>query len=773
MGSSKPSAKALYGEVVISGNITVQKLGESNVASTSNAQLAVWLRDSVFSVPVVSKSGSFSFNLKVGEDYTLVCQKTGYTSKNIKFELKEVHPDLLDKTNNDFDLTLNLIESDFLSEEVLIATQNSEIFWDYSYDGLSYSNKELKRKWSIIDSLAKEYKIALNKLPATTLTDQIAALQESIIWPNGTGPSYDLLVFGDYPLFVGLVQEQKSSKKFSNANLIYASQLGSLKAVSLDVLVLNDQSETLDKEFWADFNPNVLIASQTDNVHAMLKFSLDENASSFILNEPAFGGKGFVLAEPEQSEANAEANDSLQKGTLQLPYDPLRDMGLLVALKNPENVLPLKSTESEVSQRSLGSSSFVDQFVSSELTSSVLQGEKVMVGPKSKIEQKSRIEGLGSLATTRSDRSAANREIGYEAKELQRIAAEENDAQTSRKIKGSNDEYLEPSGEADIATETSFLWVLVLGLIAVLMFLIHRKHRGSRKNTQIEREVGISEKKVHLQMTLLEEKSKEMSDSINYAKRIQLAMLPRLDAIQAHFNQSFVLFEPKDVVAGDFFWMEEFNGLIYFAVADCTGHGVPGAMMSVLCHGALDRALKESNNPSPAELLTLTRKYVIAQIATGEGHLMDGMDVALCAYNKITGELQFSGAQNPLWIASERLIEHPKVLVNKLEFGAGYLHEIKGDKQPVGEFFASSSFTNHSIFLAEGDTIYIFSDGFPDQFGGRRGKKLKNSLFKELIGLVQDQDDLGKQKDFLSEYFINWKGDLEQVDDVCVMGIKL
>ncbi|MDP4763262.1 MAG: hypothetical protein NWR97_06340, partial [Salibacteraceae bacterium] len=251
MGSSKPSAKALYGEVVISGNITVQKLGESNVASTSNAQLAVWLRDSVFSVPVVSKSGSFSFNLKVGEDYTLVCQKTGYTSKNIKFELKEVHPDLLDKTNNDFDLTLNLIESDFLSEEVLIATQNSEIFWDYSYDGLSYSNKELKRKWSIIDSLAKEYKIALNKLPATTLTDQIAALQESIIWPNGTGPSYDLLVFGDYPLFVGLVQEQKSSKKFSNANLIYASQLGSLKADSLDVLILNDQSESLDKEFWA------------------------------------------------------------------------------------------------------------------------------------------------------------------------------------------------------------------------------------------------------------------------------------------------------------------------------------------------------------------------------------------------------------------------------------------------------------------------------------------------------------------------------------------
>jgi serine phosphatase RsbU (regulator of sigma subunit) len=280
-------------------------------------------------------------------------------------------------------------------------------------------------------------------------------------------------------------------------------------------------------------------------------------------------------------------------------------------------------------------------------------------------------------------------------------------------------------------------------------------------------------KKVQLQVTLLEEKSKEMSDSINYAKRIQLATLPKFDAIQAHFNQSFVLFEPKDVVASDFFWMEEYNGLIYFAVADCTGHGVPGAMMSVLCHGALDKAMKESNIPSPAEVLTLTRKYVISQIATGEGHLINGMDVALCAFNKITGELQFSGAQNPLWIASKRLIAHPNVLVNKLEFGLGYLHEIKGDKKPVGEFFASSSFTNHSIFLAEGDTIYIFSDGFPDQCGGRKGKKLENSLFKELIGLVQDQDDLGKQKDFLSEYFINWKGDLEQVDDVCVMGIKL
>jgi hypothetical protein len=495
MGSSKPSAKALYGEVVISGNITVQKLGESNVASTSNAQLAVWLRDSVFSVPVVSKSGSFSFNLKVGEDCTLVFQKTGYTSKNIKFELKEVHPDLIDKTNNDFDLTLNLRESDFLSEEVLIATQNSEIFWDYSYDGLSYSNKELKRKWSIIDSLAKEYKIALNKLAATTLTDQIAALQESIIWPNGTGPSYDLLVFGDYPLFVGLVQVQKSSKKFSNANLIYASQLGSLKAVSLDVLVLNDQLESFDKEFWADFNPNVLIASQMDNVHAMLKFSLDENASSYILNEPAFGGKGFVLAEPEQSLANAEANDSLQKGTLQLPYDPLRDMGLLVALKNPENVLPLKSTESEVSQRSLGSSSFVDQFVSSELTSSVLQAEKVMVSPKGKIDQKSILKSLSSLSTARLKPSATNREIGYETKEFERIASENNDVPTSRKITRSNLENLEPSAEADLASGISFIWVFVLGLIAVLMFLIYRMLRGTRKDAQIEREIWTSEKK--------------------------------------------------------------------------------------------------------------------------------------------------------------------------------------------------------------------------------------------------------------------------------------
>ncbi|MDP4843160.1 MAG: hypothetical protein NWR83_01785, partial [Salibacteraceae bacterium] len=272
-------------------------------------------------------------------------------------------------------------------------------------------------------------------------------------------------------------------------------QLGSLKAVSLDVLVLNDQLESFDKEFWADFNPNVLIASQMDNVHAMLKFSLDENASSYILNEPAFGGKGFVLAEPEQSLANAEANDSLQKGTLQLPYDPLRDMGLLVALKNPENVLPLKSTESEVSQRSLGSSSFVDQFVSSELTSSVLQAEKVMVSPKGKIDQKSILKSLSSLSTARLKPSATNREIGYETKEFERIASENNDVPTSRKITRSNLENLEPSAEADLASGISFIWVFVLGLIAVLMFLIYRMLRGTRKDAQIEREIWTSEKK--------------------------------------------------------------------------------------------------------------------------------------------------------------------------------------------------------------------------------------------------------------------------------------
>lgn len=495
MGSSIPSAKALYGEVEISGNITVQKLGESNVAATSNAQLSVWLRDSVFSVPVVSKSGSFSFNLKVGEDYTLVCQKTGYTTKNIKFELKAVHPDLIDKTNNDFDLTLNLIESDFLSEEVLMATQNSEIFWDDSYNGLSYSNKELKRKWSVIDSIAKEYKIALNMLPTSALTNQIAALRESIIWPNGLGLSYDLLVFGDYPLFVGLVQEQKSSMKFANVNLIYASQLSSLKADSLDVLILNDQSESLDKEFWANFNPNVLIASQTDNVNAMLKFSLDGNAASYILNEPAFGGKGFVLIQTEPSVANSEAYDTVQKGILQLQFDVLRDTGLLVALRNPENVLPLKTAESEVSQRSFVSNSSVNHVASSELTSAGLQAEKVMVSPKGKIDQKSILKSLSSLSTARLKPSFTNREIGYETKEFERIASENNDVPTSRKITRSNLENLEPSAEADLASGISFIWVFVLGLIAVLMFLIYRMLRGTRKDAQIEREIWTSEKK--------------------------------------------------------------------------------------------------------------------------------------------------------------------------------------------------------------------------------------------------------------------------------------
>lgn len=335
------------------------------------------------------------------------------------------------------------------------------------------------------------------------------------------------------------------------------------------------------------------------------------------------------------------------------------------------------------------------------------------------------------------------------------------------------DEFSELNSKPEVSGNFQLFIGLVLSSIAVLLVALYRSYKSGKRNKVLKRDVGYKTKKLLLQKTQLEQKSKEMSDSINYAKRIQLAMLPQVGAIQECFKESFVIYQPKDVVAGDFFWMKELNGLIYFAVADCTGHGVPGAMMSVLCHGALDTALRESKNPNPSELLALTRKFVIAQIAIGEGHVMDGMDIALCTFNKATKELQFSGAQNPLWIASERLIEHPNVRSNKFEFGLGYLNEIKGDKQPVGEFCASSSFTNHSIFLTEGDTIYLFSDGFPDQFGGRRGKKLKNSLFKELIGLVQDQQDLERQKEFLSEYFINWKGDLEQVDDVCVMGIRI
>jgi len=257
------------------------------------------------------------------------------------------------------------------------------------------------------------------------------------------------------------------------------------------------------------------------------------------------------------------------------------------------------------------------------------------------------------------------------------------------------------------------------------------------------------------QKLIIEEKQKEITDSITFAKRLQTAILPPENYWKNHLLKSFVLYQPKDIVSGDFYWLENVNNLVLFAAADCTGHGVSGAMVSVVCSNALNRTVKELGITEPAKILDKTRELVLETFEKSYEEVKDGMDISLCCLNTKTNELLWSGANNPLWYIREN-----------------NLHEIKGDKQPIGQNDNPKPFTTHKIELQKGDTVYIFTDGYADQFGGERGRKFMHKPLKELLLSIQNKS-INEQKEVLYQNFTNWKKNTEQTDDVLVIGFKI
>lgn len=255
----------------------------------------------------------------------------------------------------------------------------------------------------------------------------------------------------------------------------------------------------------------------------------------------------------------------------------------------------------------------------------------------------------------------------------------------------------------------------------------------------------------------IQQEKKALVDSINYAKRIQTALLPSASAITNRLGENFILFIPKDIVSGDFYWVEQVGDWTFFAVCDCTGHGVPGALISIVCNNALNRAVKEYDLKQPSQILDKVSQLIVESIGL-DGEVKDGMDASLCAFNKNTRELFWAGANLPLWIARQTSLYE--------------LIEFKPDKQPLGLYQNRSAYTHHKIEIEKGDILYLFSDGYADQFGGELGKKLTRKKFKELI-LKQRDFPLLQQHNNLFSFHKSYKNKGDQIDDILVMGIRV
>lgn len=278
-----------------------------------------------------------------------------------------------------------------------------------------------------------------------------------------------------------------------------------------------------------------------------------------------------------------------------------------------------------------------------------------------------------------------------------------------------------------------------------------------RKVEERTEEVVRQKSEIERKSIELEEVYLQLKDSIHYAKRIQDTILPTSHKVKRLLPNAFVLFKPKDIVSGDFYWIEEKNDWIYFAAVDCTGHGVPGAFMSLLGYNNLKDILKNAQSITPAEILNQLRDNLMSTLsAEGSAQTKDGMDITLCAINFKTRKLQYAAAFNPLiMIRNEAMEIYP---ANK--FPVGFHH---GDKQ---------AFDNHEMELHPGDQIFVFSDGYADQFGGPNGKKFMAGNFKRLLQKISTYDSF-KQKEVLNTTLMEWQGVHEQVDDVLVIGVKM
>ena len=340
------------------------------------------------------------------------------------------------------------------------------------------------------------------------------------------------------------------------------------------------------------------------------------------------------------------------------------------------------------------------------------------------------------------NKKAVQAEMNFEFEKKEAVAKAEQDKKDALYI-------------AELARQTTQRNGFIAGfaLMLALAAVTYRSYRNKRKAHAI---IAHQKELVEEKNRIVEEKNKDITDSINYAKNIQQAILPLDQRIAAALKEYFVLFKPRDIVSGDFYWFTEKDNYIFIAVADCTGHGVPGAFMSMIGSAILTHVVSERGITEPGKILSEANRKIKEALKQSENNNRDGMEIFLLRFDKSNlNKAQAAGAMRTLYCINDEL------------------NEVPGDKMSIGGTTDDHfQYTTHELTFQKGTTLYITSDGYADQFGGAAGKKFRTGNLKKLLLSIQDRS-MNDQKQVLNETFDTWKGNIEQVDDVCVIGVKI
>ncbi len=319
--------------------------------------------------------------------------------------------------------------------------------------------------------------------------------------------------------------------------------------------------------------------------------------------------------------------------------------------------------------------------------------------------------------------------------------------------------------KAEIEKKSTQQHMLMLGLGLALIIVVYVAYSLNQKKK--------TNKILNNQKTIIEEKNKDITDSINYAKKIQNAILPPVSILQNNF-ESFIYYKPKDIVSGDFYWLKEVGNKIYFSVVDCTGHGVPGAFMSIIGYNSLNKIVEDLKIEKTGAILDELNKQVnkvLGMQMHEELSIRDGMDISICCIDKEKNILEYSGANNSLYILKkqQKSLEDLETIMEKEDT---VFYEIKPNKMAIGDGDNKKSYQTHTLPLHKKDTVYLFSDGYADQFGGPKGKKFMYKPFKKLLLSLQDKK-MENQRSALNQTIVDWMGELDQLDDICIMGVRI
>ncbi|MCX6253695.1 MAG: SpoIIE family protein phosphatase [Bacteroidia bacterium] len=310
----------------------------------------------------------------------------------------------------------------------------------------------------------------------------------------------------------------------------------------------------------------------------------------------------------------------------------------------------------------------------------------------------------------------------------------------------------------------TYIFIPMSFMMLLIIYYFNKTEKTNILITKQKEELSIQKNIIEAQKTeveiaklIIEKKNRDITDSITYAKRIQEAKLPKKEEIYSSFPQSFILFKPKDIVSGDFYFFHKNNKSVFIAAADCTGHGIPGAFMSMIGSEKLEDAVLQSNDTSEIlKQLSIGIKTSLKQSESDES-TRDGMDIAICSVDTENRIVKYAGANRPIWLIRKGQIE---------------VEETKATKKAIGGLTEDEQhFDTHELNLKQGDTFYIFTDGYVDQFNDKN-KKLLTKKFKEILLVIQDKS-MQEQEEYLDDFIENWKADTDQVDDILVIGVRL